>query len=545
LAKEGDTLVQIVSTEAVLSWQHPQAPTQDVHAQTIGAEPEAIQGEPGATEWQPGDPSTNTPKGVAHAEPDSTPGEVFDPNANAPVHLEGAGLGFLMDAEEDRPYVLEEDGIAWENASVEEDRDPRIELQEPGVSHLAMPEEDMFLTSSLSSSSSSSSSSSPITPKTASMQCSPAIDTEMPATPEPDYGMDLEPQPHDRLPPNEATEPPIHQSPEQIQAPTDVEGPLESFRGETLQRTMGQMSPASVHAPEGMMPTGEAHGRPPDLPNPQTQGSIAWEPASIIPKGHVCMHKAWRPILDKGACTRPNLWPSLDSVIVDPDIYFGSASRLEGEQNLFSPYVGSEQYASPCTPQISPSLSSPSPVSSPLDTLARENLSCGEGSATKQHTTETWCPEPLKLPDTHGGDLQETGGVPSVPGNSPVFPENIGPFGLAGADKNADAGGVKPLGIDADKRGGVPLLMGAAPALVEGAAGVGPAGRAETATTAEPEVLAPWAQDKAGCGHEVDMPPREALPQKGKHNPKALSRKRERRPNNGEHEPIRLQGEAP
>ena len=97
--------------------------------------------------------------------------------------------------------------------------------------------------------------------------------------------------------------------------------------------------------------------------------------------------------------------------------------------------------------------------------------------------------------------------MPSVPGNSPAFPENIGPFGLAGADKNADAGGVEPLGIDADERGGAPLLMGAAPALAEGAAGVGPAGGAETATTAEPKALAPWAQDKAGCRREVDVPP--------------------------------------
>ena len=55
--------------------------------------------------------------------------------------------------------------------------------------------------------------------------------------------------------------------------------------------------------------------------------------------------------------------------------------------------------------------------------LARENLSRGEGVATEQRATETRHPEPSKPPDTHGKDLQEAGGVPSVLGNSPAFPE--------------------------------------------------------------------------------------------------------------------------
>jgi len=137
LAEEGDTHMQIVSMEAVLSQQHPQAPDPNVHVQTVGAEPETTQGKPGAIERQPSDPNVNTPKGVAYGELDSMPGEDINSNVNVPVHLEGTGPEVLMDAEEDQPYVLEEDGIAQENTSVKEDGDPCIGLQEPTVSHLA------------------------------------------------------------------------------------------------------------------------------------------------------------------------------------------------------------------------------------------------------------------------------------------------------------------------------------------------------------------------------------------------------------------------
>jgi len=194
--------------------QHTQAPDPKVHAQTVGAELETISGGPGATkevtrayhdraepdlQGQLGDPNANIPKGVAHAEPDSmpgedtnpnvytpegvahtepdsTPGEETDPNTDARAHLEGAG-----------PEILLEEGTIGENASVEEDRYPRVELLEPGVSRLATPEEVEFLTS-LSSSSSSSSSSSPTTFEAARMQHSPVVNAGMPAIPEPDRG---------------------------------------------------------------------------------------------------------------------------------------------------------------------------------------------------------------------------------------------------------------------------------------------------------------------------------------------------------------------
>ncbi len=154
LAKEGETHAQIASTEAVLSWQYPQAPTQEVHAQTASAELEAILGEPDAikvvapthvVDVEPdlklgelGDRNVNNPEGVAHAETDSPPGEGIDPNTNAPAHVEGAEPELLMDVEGDQ---LLEEGTAEENASVEEDGDPGVELQKPRVSHLATLEE--------------------------------------------------------------------------------------------------------------------------------------------------------------------------------------------------------------------------------------------------------------------------------------------------------------------------------------------------------------------------------------------------------------------
>jgi hypothetical protein len=52
--------------------------------------------------------------------------------------------------------------------------------------------------------------------------------------------------------------------------PAEAGGQPESLPGEESQRAVGQMTPAPVHAPEGETPVGETHGRPPDLPDPQT-----------------------------------------------------------------------------------------------------------------------------------------------------------------------------------------------------------------------------------------------------------------------------------
>ena len=77
LAKEGDTHEQIISAEAVLSWQHPQAPTQEVHTQTTNMELEAILGEPDTIK-------VVAPTHVVDMELDLKLGDSGNPNANTP-----------------------------------------------------------------------------------------------------------------------------------------------------------------------------------------------------------------------------------------------------------------------------------------------------------------------------------------------------------------------------------------------------------------------------------------------------------------------------
>jgi len=102
------------------------------------------------------------------------------------------------------------------------------------------------------------------------------------------------------------------------------------------------------------MPIGEAHGRPPDSPDPQTQGSTVRETEPDNPKAHVRAHQVWRPVLDNGARMHPDPWPNLGVVIIDPDIYFGSASQLQGGQNIHVPCVGRKLHATPSAPQFFP-----------------------------------------------------------------------------------------------------------------------------------------------------------------------------------------------
>ena len=74
-------------------------------------------------------------------------------------------------------------------------------------------------------------------------------------------------------PPDEAAEPPTHQPPKLIQAPTDVGGPSESLPIKAPWRAMGQMSPKSGRALEGKSRTRKAYGWPPDFPALRTLGS--------------------------------------------------------------------------------------------------------------------------------------------------------------------------------------------------------------------------------------------------------------------------------
>ena len=83
--------------------------------------------------------------------------------------------------------------------------------------------------------------------------------------------------------------------------------------------------------------------------------------------------------------------------------------------------------------------------------LARKYPPCGEGAATERHVTEDRCPKPWKPPDVQAEDLQEAGGVPPVPGNSPAFPDDVDPYplGLVDLAEDADARKLEPSGIDA------------------------------------------------------------------------------------------------
>ena len=372
-------------------------------------------------------------------EPDSTAGKETIPDANTCVHLESTEQEDLMNAKEDWVYKLEE-GTARENTSVEEDRDPCIELQEPGVSYLATQENTKPLTlSSLPP---------PITLEAARTQCLPAVNTGTLATPEPeDHSADLELQPYD-MPTNKAIEPCDH-LPKQIQAPTDEGEMSESFWGEQTWHVMSQTGLTSMHTLEGMMLIGEAHGCPPEIPDLLMQGSTIWEPEFNIPKACVCMHQAQKPVLDKGAHMCPDLWPSLTVIIVNLDAYFRSAALLEGEQNISLPCAGSKQYTAQPTPHIS-SFSSLPHIPSPPDTPTCE-YPPEEGAATEWHATDDHYPEPQKPPDTQAEDLHKSGGA-SVSDDLPILPGGLGdpdPFGLPGVAENADTGEVKPLHVDA------------------------------------------------------------------------------------------------
>ena len=79
--------------------------------------------------------------------------------------------------------LLQENGVARKNASIEGNEVPYVKLQEPGVSHPTAAEENKFLTSSLSP---------PITLEAACMQSLPAINAMMLGIPELDYCCELE-----------------------------------------------------------------------------------------------------------------------------------------------------------------------------------------------------------------------------------------------------------------------------------------------------------------------------------------------------------------
>ena len=66
-------------------------------------------------------------------------------------------------------------------------------------------------------------------------------------------------------------------------------------------------------------------------------------------------------------------------------------------------------------------------------------------------------------------------------------------------------GDVESSNVNAHEPWGVLLVVGTAPALAEDTPGVEPAGKAERATAARSEALAPWTQGKAK--HKGDVQP--------------------------------------
>ena len=94
---------------------------------------------------------------------------------------------------------------------------------------------------------------------------------------------------------------------------------------------------------EGEEPLREVHGCPPNLLN------LHFE-ALIVLELDIVALKARKPVFIEGKCTHPILWPSLDAITIDLDIYQRASVLLKGEQNLILPCEGSEQHAAPCTP---------------------------------------------------------------------------------------------------------------------------------------------------------------------------------------------------
>jgi len=99
------------------------------------------------------------------------------------------------------------------------------------------------------------------------------------------------------------------------------------------------MSQKPVQHLEAKMPTGEAHGRPPDSVVPQTRGSIIWE-QSVNWKAHIRATQEQRPVPDEGACVH-----RVGVTTIDLDACPGSTLLLEGEQNINLPSTESEQHA--------------------------------------------------------------------------------------------------------------------------------------------------------------------------------------------------------
>src|SRR5712672_2213741 len=385
---------QMVSVEPDLTRGHPQDTATDAHVQLVSTEPDPLPGKSDSLE----DHARTQPIG---AEPNPTWRHPEDPVADAHAHLESAEPEILMNAEDDSPQEVEEveeEVIAKVTAAVDKDKDPRVDLQGLGVSHLPMLKGANALTSPLSQPTST-------LLRTKRPPTSPAIETGTRATGESRRGVNIEPPPLDQPPPAGAAEPPDSTVPEQIQSSTQVERPSESLRGKNLRRAPGQESQASAHALEGQTPLGTAHGRPPDPVVSYTRGSTVLEQKFIGPKALVRIHQKRRPVVDESARAHIDPWPDPGTTNANPDAYFEASALLEGEQKHILPSTDSEQAVAPKTFLFS----SWSFVLPPPDTLKRD-LKPGAGVEPEQRDAAQRLVR-LKPPDRDAEDPDEAGGA--------------------------------------------------------------------------------------------------------------------------------------
>jgi hypothetical protein len=266
-----------------------------------------------------------------------------------------------------------------------------------------------------------------------------------------------------------------HNGQSQTRGPEGKEPPTEMARGEALQHVMWKVGQTSM---QGVTPLGEAHGRPPDLPDPYPRGSAALEHIIVDPKACARIYEVWRPVPDKCTCACPELWPGAGGENEDLDTCTRASVLLKGEQNMILPSVRSEQYAAPYTPL-------------PVDPLPPETFTHeiprGEGIAPIRRAANERHFEPLNPPDLVIKDLGEAGGVLSALSDAPGVPERLGLVRAA---------------VGMHKPGGVPLAMKAIPAPTEDTAGIKLASTADGAVAVKPKALEPWARGEAR--HERD-----------------------------------------
>lgn len=177
------------------------------HAQTGAVEPELQKGQPGNLQAnarrrgdvhaQAGDPELrcHQPKQFAPMQTgvNKKRGRRSGPNMNAHVHLEKRGAKSWCG--------LWKTVGCWRRPPGRMRASQRTSMFKSscktlGSATLPWPGENTFLTLPPPPS--------PITQEAARMQHSPAVNAEMPPIPEPEDSADLEPQPHDTPPPNEA-----------------------------------------------------------------------------------------------------------------------------------------------------------------------------------------------------------------------------------------------------------------------------------------------------------------------------------------------------